>query len=142
MDDFLARHSFDTIQILHNSAFTAGPVTICGTRGWPQEGEGESEQDNKVLLREAGRLQMSIDAAKKLGGEPIAFLHYPPVTPEGACEEFVDILAEEEIKRCFFGHLHAQSMKNFRGFEYRGVRFNLISSDYLEFCPKLVEKYP
>lgn len=140
MDDFLADHSFDTIEILHNNAFVAGPTTICGTRGWPQEGEGD--EDNKVLLREAGRLQMSADAAKKLGGEPVAFLHYPPVTAQGVSEEFIDILVEENIKRCFFGHLHAQAIRNFRDFEYRGIKFSLISADFLEFCPKLVEKYP
>ena len=139
MDDFLALHSFDSIKILHNNAYSAGPIVICGTRGWPQENEGS--EDNKILLREAGRLKMSVDAAKKLGGQPIAFLHYPPVTPEGVGEEFVDILVEENIKRCFFGHLHAQSMKSFHAFEYRGVQFDLISSDYLAFCPKLIEQY-
>ena len=139
MESFLAENLFDSIQILHNDAIAAGPVTVCGTRGWPQDGEGE--QDAKVLLREAGRLQMSIDAAKKMQGEPVVFLHYPPVTPDGACDAFVDILTQENIKRCYFGHLHAQSMKNFQDFEYRGVRFSLISSDYLGFCPKLVEKY-
>jgi predicted phosphohydrolase len=139
MDDFLADNKFDSIKILHNSALATGPITVCGTRGWPQE--GEEQEDKKVLLREAGRLQMSIDAAKKMGGEPMVFLHYPPATVDSACDEFVDILAEEKIKHCYFGHLHAQAMKNFRSFEYRGIQFDLISSDYLGFCPKLIQNY-
>ena len=40
--------------------------------------DAEEDADKKVVLREAGRLRTSIQAAKALGGEPVAFLHYPP----------------------------------------------------------------
>jgi uncharacterized protein len=140
MDAFLAENAFDSIEILHNNAFLAGPVCVCGTRGWPLD--SESSEDVKVLLREAGRLKTSIAAAKKLEAQPVVFLHYPPVTPDDECAEIIEILVEEKISRCYFGHLHAQAVKNYTDFERFGIRFSLISSDFLGFCPKLAEKYP
>ncbi len=139
MDAFFADNSFNSIRILHNNAYKAGPVAVCGTRGWLID--GESAEDRKVLLREAGRLKTSILAAKKLDAEPVVFLHYPPLNGSEVCEEIFEVLISEGIKRCFYGHLHAQAMKNAVNCECEGIKFSLISSDFLEFCPKLVEKY-
>lgn len=139
MNAFLAANSFGSLEILHNNAFQAGPVAVCGTRGWLLE--GESKEDRKVLLREVGRLKTSIAAAKKFDAEPVVFLHYPPLNGTEVCEEIFEVLAGEGIKRCFYGHLHAQAMRNAVNCEREGIQFSLISSDFLEFCPKLVEKY-
>jgi len=139
MDSFLAANSFDSIEIIHNNAFLAGKVAVCGTRGWPLD--SESDEDRKVLLREVGRLKASIAAAKKFDAEPVVFLHYPPLTGTDICDEIFEVLVTEGIKRCFYGHLHAQAMKNAVNCERDGIKFSLISSDFLEFCPKLVEKF-
>ncbi|MEI6578397.1 MAG: metallophosphoesterase [Eubacteriales bacterium] len=139
MDAFLAENSFDSIEILHNNSYQAGPISVCGTRGWSLD--SDSDEDRKVLLREVGRLKASIAAAKQFDAEPVVFLHYPPVTGENICEEIFEVLVKEDVKRCFYGHLHAQAMKNSINAEREGIKFNLISSDFLGFCPKLVEKY-
>ena len=50
----------------------------------------------------------------------------------------VDILVEEKITRCYYGHLHSYSHTGaFIGVK-DGIRFSLISSDFLGFCPALV----
>ena len=51
---------------------------------------------------------MSMAEAKKLGGELVAFLHYPPVYDSMECQEILDLLAENQITRCYFGHIHGQ----------------------------------
>ena len=84
MDLFLAEKGLSSIEILFNNAYRFGDLTICGSRGWIFD--DESGSDKKVLLREAGRLRLSIEAGKKLGGEIVAFLHYPPVTTLQNCE--------------------------------------------------------
>ncbi len=139
MNSFLAENEFDTIKILHNNAYRVGDFAIAGTRGWFYD--DTCEADKKVLLREAGRLQTSIDEAKKLGGEVIVFLHYPPISATQKCDEILNVILENDIKRCFFGHLHGFVPPENTFIEYKGVKFTLVSADKLNFCPKIIEKF-
>ena len=139
LDLFLAENGFDTIEILFNNAFRIGDFAVCGSRGWFYD--AQTEADQKVILREAGRIRLSTDCAKQLGGEPILFLHYPPLTSEQCCREIVDTVKEAGIRRCYYGHLHgASTLFAYRG-EFEEIKFDLISADFLGFCPKLVEKF-
>lgn len=139
LDEFLKANSFDTIDIMFNNAYKVGDFAVCGSRGWFFD--AEKDTDKKVLLREAGRLKMSIQEAKKLSDKQIVFLHYPPVTLSQSCEEIINVLREEEIERCFYGHLHAQSVYSAFTGELDKIKFGLISADFLQFCPKLIEKF-
>ena len=136
MDLFLQANNLDSLSILHNNAYCAGQLAVCGTRGWSLE--SDSAEDQKVLLREAGRLKASITAARVYDAEPVVFLHYPPITADDECAQIIEVLTQENIKRCCFGHLHAQAVKNYMDVERYGIRFSLISSDFLGFCPKAV----
>ena len=138
MEAFLSENGFDTIKILHNSAVRIGDYSVCGSRGWFFD--DESGQDNKIILREAGRLRRSIEEAKALGGEPIVFLHYPPLNSSAVCSEIFGVLKEEGISRCYYGHLHGPALKSAFTGEKDGIKFNIISCDYLGFCPLLIEK--
>lgn len=139
MDAFTAANGWSNIFFINNNAYAAGGIAVCGTRGWLME--ENTPQDTKMILREAGRLRASVLAAKQLGGEPVAFLHYPPVGPAGVCAPILSVLESEGVKRCFYGHLHAASVaRAVTGF-YGGIRFSLVSSDFLGFCPALVEKF-
>lgn len=138
IEKFWTENGFTTLHLVHNSAYKVGDFCVCGTRGWFYD--AEKDADKKVILREAGRLRTSIREAKKLGGEIIVFLHYPPLSLTATCDELLSVLEEEEIKRCYYGHLHgASKYRAFTG-ERNGVKFALISGDFLEFCPKIIEK--
>lgn len=137
-ESFFADNGFESLKILHNNAYRFGDFTVCGSRGWFFDCPGEN--DKKVILREAKRVQMSIDRAKELGGEPIVFLHYPPLMTVGVCEEIVDVLKSNEIKRCYYAHLHGKACQSAVTGSVDGVEYTLVSADHLEFCPKLVEK--
>lgn len=139
MNVFLEENHFDTIKILHNNAYLVGDIVICGSRGWFYDAAGE--QDGKVLAREVGRLKMSIDAAKELGDNLVAFLHYPPVMGEQVCEDFVDLINQENIKKCYYGHLHGDFTNYTPYKKINKTEFMLISADYLGFSPKLIEKF-
>lgn len=137
-EKFLAENEINSIKILFNNAYRVGDISICGTRGWFFD--CSKDEDQKVLAREVGRLKTSIDEAKKLGGEPMVFLHYPPISLTQTCDEIYNTLVEEGIKTCYYGHLHGNSVNwAFRG-EQDGINFDLISADYLSFCPKLIKK--
>ena len=139
MDTFLNQNEMNTIRFLHNNTITVGDIAVCGSRGWFFD--AEESADNKVLLREAGRLRTSINLAKETGLEPVVFLHYPPITQNMVCEEIYNVLLETGIKRCYYGHLHGPSMTRSINSVRDGIEFALISCDFLAFAPKLVEKF-
>ena len=138
-ETFFENNGIKTIKILNNNAYSVGALALCGTRGWMAD--SSKPEDRKIVLREAARLKMSIDCAKSLGGEPIAFLHYPPMSGGKVCEEIVSELIAGGVKRCYYGHLHGAAASFAPGCEMFGIKFKLVSSDYLGFCPKLVEKF-
>ncbi len=136
MDTFLAEKGLDTLTIVHNDAVTVDDrYAVCGSRGWFYD---DGEDNAKILRREAERLRTSIQAAKQTGLEPVVFLHYPPLFDGRACEELTDVLLEEEIRRCYYGHVHGAGIRQaFQG-EWNGITFRLTSCDALQFCPLLI----
>ena len=136
MTNFLDENNFDSIKIIHNNAYSVEGFAIGGTRGWFYD---DSEGDvNKVILREAGRLRASLKAASELGGEMIAFLHYPPINEVQRCDEILNVLKEFDVKRCYFGHLHGFVAPGCAKIESDGISFNLVSADFLGFTPRLI----
>ncbi len=137
MDEFLICNSFDSIKILFNCAYKVDGFAICGTRGWFYD--AEADEDKKILNREVGRLKTSIDAAVKLGGEIIAFLHYPPVYANDEYSEILELLIDNNIKKCYYGHIHgALAHKKAITGLYKGIDFKMISGDFINFVPILV----
>lgn len=136
MNLFLSENGFSSVRILHNNAFKAGNIAVAGTRGWFYD--DTAPLDKKVIAREAGRLRASLAEAVKLGGEPVVFLHYPPISSAARCEELLAVIAEYGVKRCFFGHLHGFVAQSDALIESDGTVFKLVSADKLGFCPKLI----
>lgn len=129
--NFLKANEINSVKILFNDAFLAEDIAVCGTRGWFYD---SGETDIKVLLREAGRLETSIKAAKELGGTPVIFLHYPPVYGEFVCKEIIDVIKNSGIKTVYHGHIHGAGLNNSVS-EYDGIKFNLVSCDCVNFTP-------
>lgn len=137
MNRFLDEKGFDRIRILFNNAFLEEGICVVGTRGWIND--GTDPFDAKVLAREEGRLRMSCEAGKKLGGEMVAFIHYPPLYNGEKNESILGIIREYGIKRCYYGHIHGRSShaKAFIG-EYEGTQYRMVSADYIGFMPEKI----
>ena len=139
IETYFAQNGFDTLHILHNDAYLAEGKAICGTRGWLYN--SETEEDQKIVRREVGRLQASLDEAKRKDpqAERLVFLHYPPVYGNMACREILQVLEEEKIQTCYFGHIHGNqaSRRAIRG-DYKGIKMHLISCDYVNFIPVFI----
>ena len=84
------------------------------------------------------RLVRSIESAAC--EEKIVFLHYPPITTASKCEEILDVLVKNGIKKCYYGHLHGDAAKYALNENIEGIDFELISCDKLKFTPKLIKK--
>ncbi len=133
MNHFFAENEFHTLHILHNNHYLAEGVCICGSRGWLFD-QGEPA-DQKVIAREAGRLEASILSAIHQPEEKVVFLHYPPVYGEQLSPEMVDVLLKYGIKRCYYGHIHGSGCSYALNGEYMGIDFRLISADHIRFDP-------
>lgn len=134
IEKFFDKNNLNSFSVLFNNAYLVDGVAVCGTRGWFYDAHGA--QDEKVINREVGRLRTSIEAAKKLDGEVIAFLHYPPVFAGKECPEIMNVLLEYDVKKCYYGHLHGKKAHNLAVVgKYKGIEFKLIACDYTQFKP-------
>ncbi len=137
LGEFVSEHSFDTISFLHNSAVAAENLVICGSRGWSCE-SSPSEEDRKIIAREAIRFELSISEAEKLNAdsqrEIVAFSHYPVLLPGDETSPILEVLVRHNIKRLYYGHLHSvresQLIKS-----AGGVELELVSADFRHFTP-------
>ncbi len=137
MNNFLIENNFNTIKILHNNHFKYNEYGICGSRGWINENGVAA--DAKVLAREAIRLELSIQSAIKEGLIPIVFLHYPPVYANDCNYDILDVLFKYNIKECYYGHIHGKSCNYAVNGERDGIKYSLVSSDYIQFNPVLIK---
>ena len=134
-----------TIDFLFNNAFKVEDYIVCGTRGWYvdeklQNTTNDDVEYQKIVNREASRLKMSLEEAKKLqenNEQILVFFHFPPVFNNFVCEEIVNVLLGFGIKNCYFGHIHGSYCIP-KTTEYKGISFTLISADYLNFIPMIV----
>ena len=140
-------NGFTSLNILYNNAYVAESFIVCGTRGWfidPSLQKTVGTVDyTKILNRELIRLRLSLDEALKLKNEGnpekeiLPFLHFPPIWGDFRCDEFISVLQEYGIKRCYFGHIHgASGAPDF--IDDSGIRFILTSADHLNFTPLAV----
>ena len=137
MRKFLEENNFKNIDFIYNNSYEYEGKIIVGSRGWAQ---GEDEESKKILKREAIRLELSIkDGIERFGEdkEIIAFMHYPPISyhdiEKNIMNDFIKILKKYDIKRCYYGHLHSQAIKEAVEGNHYGIEFNLVSADGLDF---------
>ncbi len=137
VEALLNEKGFHTIKTFHNNAYKINGKILCGCRGWYTDGKAAPKNSDyqKIVSREVGRLKLSIKQAQLLGdGEKIAFFHFPPVFSDYVCRELVDVLHENDITRCYYGHIHGEyRVPQITKFE--GIEFCNVSSDFLDFKP-------
>ena len=138
MKNFLIENGFNNIDFIQNNSIKVENKIICGTRGWVIS-ETETENNKKILNREAMRLELSIKDAietnKKYENalEIVAFMHYPPIIKQNVNTEFIKILKKYDIKKCYYAHLHGKSIEQAIEGKVQGIEFKLVSSDALNF---------
>lgn len=146
---FFEKNGFHTIHMLHNNAFLVEDFIICGSRGWYNDENGNNVPPGtdyrKIVAREAIRLRISLSEAQKINAqqetklELLVFLHFPPVFREFRCEEILEVLREFGVTRCFYGHIHG--VYDIPGsFTDNGIKFTMVSADYLGFTPLHIPK--
>ena len=146
MKTFFTENNLDTLEILYNGAVEVEDYILAGSRGWfvdksTQPQSVVNADYDKVLNREKIRLKMSLEEAKNLqsisGKEIIAFFHFPPIWSDFVCEDLISLLSEYGVSRVYFGHIHGVYNVN-SIFEYKEIKFKMISADFIDFLPQIV----
>ena len=137
MERYLETEGFTDITFVHNSAVPVQECAVCGTWGWLAG--AMSEEAQKIVNREVGRLKTSLDEALRQDLSPLVFLHYPPIYDGARCQPILDLLREYEITDCYYGHIHGrQAARRAPMGEYEGIRMHLLSCDYVRFMPQRI----
>ena len=133
MNNYIKNSGFENINFLYNNSYFIEEKIIVGTRGWI----GNLNTENiKILKRENERLKLSIKSGiEKYGSdkEIIVLMHYPPFIKENMEVDFIKTLKEYNVKKCYYGHLHAESQKDAVEGKIANIEFKLVSSDYMNF---------
>jgi len=127
------------MEALQHDAVELESCIVCGTRGWliPTQAQALSPRDEKLYRREAERLNMALEAARrKSAGKPlVVMMHYPPLYPGDRENCFTRALEEAGAALVVYGHLHGAGIAcGFQG-EWRGVQYRLVSCDSIDFAP-------
>ena len=133
---FCEENEFENMHVLNNNCFLYGDTAICGTRGWFFEEEQQGTHNEKIFLRELGRLETSLKEAGDR--EKLCFLHYPPRYRGYICPEIIALMEQYGVRRCFYGHLHGDSHKLAMEGLIDGIEYHLLAADYVNFMPMRV----
>ncbi|MGG2468465.1 MAG: metallophosphoesterase [Paraclostridium dentum] len=127
---------YDDMSFLQNNFYQYEEYAICGTRGWICPNDVKfTEEDEKIYKREAHRLKLSLDEAKKAGFKKIIVItHYPPTNDKLDPSLFTEIYESYGVEKVVYGHLHGkESFKmGLKGIRNE-VEYNLVSCDYVDF---------
>lgn len=143
MYSFFKENHFDSLNILYNNSYVIENAVICGSRGWFSEESNQKTVGDvdwlKIVERETLRLKLSLESAPAEAAAlpKLVFLHFPPVWSGSVCNGIIELLHTHSVSRCYFGHIHGVYSADVN-FEYRGITFEMISADYLDFCPRKI----
>ncbi len=128
-------------KVMHPDGAGAKKIAVCGSRGWICPGDDFFGQDDKKIYeRELMRLEMSLQEGRDSGAEEIiGVLHFPPTNDKMQPSGFTELMSRYGVKTCVYGHLHGKEVfpKGIKGI-FNGVRYELVSLDYLGARPKEV----
>ena len=122
---------------LQNNAYIFGDVAVAGSRGWVVPGSKlyDKAQDEKLYLREAARLELSLSEARKKApnAQLIGMMHYPPATQHGESTLFTSLFEKYGTSHVVYGHLHADGIKTAMPAMLGSIPYTLVSCDAAHF---------
>ncbi|MCL6639052.1 MAG: metallophosphoesterase [Firmicutes bacterium] len=127
------------MRVIQNDHVVIGGLALCGTRGWIcPNGGGYTAEDEKIYRRELIRLENSLRSARPQGREIIVLMHFMPTNEQHDRSGFIDLFLQYGVSTVVYGHLHSGASRYRLPDEAWGIRFCLVSADYLGFAPLLI----
>lgn len=132
----------ENMYALQNDCVTLSDIVIAGSRGWTcPNGSTDTPEDLKIYQREAIRMELSLQQAKKTGLPITVMMHYPPFNERQEDSLFTKLFADYGVERVIYGHLHGPGAKYAFCGVRDGVRYRLTSCDAVDFTPQLIAEY-
>lgn len=133
IEKFFKENNINTISILHNNAIDIGKYILCGTRGWGKTENNDKQLDKKIIEREKNRLELSLNAGKKLqesgiNKDILVAMHFPPFI-----SNYQEILKKYDVKKCIYGHLHGYGHFMIKEGIIDDIDYIMVSCDYTKF---------
>ncbi|MBQ7058190.1 MAG: metallophosphoesterase [Firmicutes bacterium] len=139
------------LYFLQNNYYPYEDYALVGTKGFTFEGpfylnrsgriigwdEEKETHARKLIERELGRLRISFEKARADGYRKfIMFLHYPPTDILEEESVFTRMAEEFGAEQVIYAHSHGESRfhDSILG-EMNGVRYQLVSGDFLKWHP-------
>ena len=111
MNNYIDENQFKNIDFLYNNSYEVEGNIIAGTRGWVQS----NEEDKPIII----------------------CMHYPPYTNYNKQNlidsPFIEIMRKYNVKKCIYGHLHGESIKEAIQGNIKGIDTKLLSADGVNF---------
>jgi len=128
-----------SITLLQGQAAVFDGVGITGTRGWAEDAEGGSEEQNRrILERELRYLEAGLTALPEDLKLRIVVLHFPPYSASLEPNAFLDLAREHSVGIIVYGHLHLPMSERRLEGDVDGVRLHLAAVDSVGFGPSLI----
>lgn len=126
----------ENMKLIQNDSALVGEIALCGSRGWTCPNSHQfTAEDEKIYKRELIRLENSLRSVAKSAVEIIVMMHFMPTNEVHECSGFIELLCDYKVGRVVYGHLHDRA-RNYRlPDELWGIKFHLVSADYVDFSP-------
>ncbi len=141
LESFCRQHDLTSLQFLRNNALLVEDrFIVCGTRGWLLPDDAAyTRADEKIYLREVGRLRLSLESARQLDRPDcplIACLHFPPFGRDRRPTRLTELLGTFHVSHCVYGHIHTDlPAYSEPDILLDGVRYTLAAADRISFKP-------
>lgn len=130
----------DNCYLIQNDSISFGNIAIAGSRGWTAPNDFKyNKKDDKIFNRELIRLKLSLEKLKNSANIRIVMIHYMPVNEKHQYNKIIELFKLYNIDLCIYGHLHGKEshLNSLTGIKW-GIKFCLVSADYLNFIPKQI----
>ena len=125
--------------VIQNNSCKISNVVIAGTRGWICPNSIEfKEKDEKIYKREAIRLELSLEDAKKKMDKTshlIVAMHFPPYALDKKPTLFTEILEKYSPECVVFGHIHSPKIAKTFEDDINGIKYIMTACDSINFKP-------
>lgn len=129
------------MRVIQNDHLVFGSLAICGSRGWNCPGEAHyKEEEQKIYRRELIRMENSLKDVKVGVQKIVVVTHFMPTSEQHEKNDLIDLFLRYGVDSVVYGHLHSDAVRLKLPERAWGIKFHLVSADYVNFTPiKIME---
>jgi hypothetical protein len=130
------------MKVIQNDHVHVGGIAICGSRGWWCPGSQYYKNDDlKIYHRELIRMENSLQSVDpEKVKDIIVLIHFMPTSECQEKNEFIEMFQKYGVSTVIYSHLHGEAVRLRLPESAWGIKFHLVSSDYINFSPLFIRE--